>query len=37
MVAEGLELVEFQAGQEVFAQGDAGDRFFLVKEGTGAR
>lgn len=35
MVAEGLEMVEFRAGQEVFCQGDPGDRFYIVREGTG--
>lgn len=35
MVAEGLEMVEFQAGQAVFEQGEAGDKFYIIKEGTG--
>lgn len=36
MVAEGLEMVEFQAGQTIFAQGEPGDKFFVIREGTGA-
>ena len=35
MVADALELVEFQAGQKVFRQGEAGDRFYVIREGTG--
>lgn len=35
VVADALELVEFQAGQAVFRQGEAGDRFYVIREGTG--
>lgn len=35
MVAEGLQMVEFRAGQQVYGQGDPGDRFYIVREGTG--
>ncbi|KAL4451289.1 hypothetical protein ABPG77_009361 [Micractinium sp. CCAP 211/92] len=34
VVADALELVEFQAGQAVFRQGETGDRFYLIREGT---
>lgn len=37
VVADALELVEFQAGQAVFRQGETGDRFYLIREGTGGR
>lgn len=37
MVADGLEMVEFQAGQAIFEQGEAGDKFFIIREGTGER
>lgn len=35
VVAEGLEMVEFQAGQAIFEQGEAGDKFYIIREGTG--
>ncbi|KAI7838861.1 hypothetical protein COHA_007362 [Chlorella ohadii] len=34
VVAEGLEMVEFQAGQAIFEQGEAGDKFYIIREGT---
>ena len=37
MVAEALELAEFGAGEAVFRQGEPGDRFYCIKEGTGAQ
>ena len=37
MVADALDLVEFKAGEAVFAQGEAGDKFYCIKEGTGGR
>ena len=36
MVADALEMQEFRAGQAVFRQGEAGQRFYILKEGTGA-
>ena len=33
-VAEALELVEFEYGEVICRQGDTGDRFFTIKEGT---
>ena len=35
MVADALEMQEFRAGQAVFRQGEAGQRFYILKEGTG--
>ena len=35
VVADALELVEFGAGEAVFGQGEAADRFYLLREGTG--
>lgn len=35
VVADALELVEFRAGDRVFGEGEAGDRFYLMREGTG--
>ena len=35
MVADALDLVEFKAGVAVFTQGEAGDKFYCIKEGTG--
>ena len=37
VVADALDLVEFKAGEAVFAQGEAGDKFYCIKEGTGGR
>ena len=34
MVAEALEMVEFRAGEVVFQEGDAGDRFYVLREGA---
>ena len=34
LVAEAMEVAEFQPGKLVFRQGDAGDRFFLIKSGA---
>ncbi|EFN52025.1 hypothetical protein CHLNCDRAFT_54794 [Chlorella variabilis] len=34
VVADALELVEFGAGEAVFGQGEAADRFYLLREGT---
>lgn len=35
MVAEALGLLEFAAGGVCFEQGEAGDKFYVVKEGVG--
>lgn len=34
MVAEALQLEEHEAGSIIFKQGDAGDSFYLIHEGT---
>ena len=34
LVADALEMVEFEAAHVVFRQGDAGDKFYIIKEGT---
>ena len=34
IVADALVLEEFEAGEVIYRQGDAGDRFYIIKEGT---
>lgn len=34
IVAEALELEEYEPGDFIFHEGDLGDRFYLIKEGT---
>lgn len=34
IVAELLEMEEFEAGDYIFREGDLGDRFYLIKEGA---
>lgn len=34
LVADAMELVEFQSGKVVFRQGDEGDKFYLIKSGV---
>lgn len=33
-MTEALEVVEYEAGDRIYRQGDIGDRFFLIREGT---
>jgi CRP-like cAMP-binding protein len=33
-VADALELDEYEAGDAIYRQGDIGDRFYLIREGT---
>ena len=34
IVADALVLEEFETGEVIYRQGDAGDRFYIIKEGT---
>ena len=34
IVAEALELVEYEAGEKIYCQGDVGDCFYLMIKGT---
>ena len=34
LIASALEPVEFRAGQNIFRQGERGDRFYIIQEGA---
>lgn len=34
MVADAMEMIEYKAGEMVFKQGEIGDKFYIVKEGS---
>ena len=34
VIAEAMEICEFNAGQQIYCQGDTGSRLYIIKEGS---